>query len=217
MYINIFIVMNYLISESQLAVILKEEKESNITKKIESIFQMASDTYEKAESKDLMNWRFWRTWGAGIGGFIGPITEFVNSGNFEIESWQTTLIVIAVLNVLYNVNEKEVKKLLKQIEDEGLTEVFIQTLNEGKRLKSSFLNFMDSLGLTIGTTFEMMHYAFLIPIFDDLISVAQNTTDYWTAASTIAKRIVMAKGVSLSGTVLSEIISKILKRFAKKG
>jgi hypothetical protein len=208
--------MNYLISESQLMILIEEEKDSKITNKVESLFKLAADTFEKSETKDLMNWKFWRTWGAGIGGFIGPISEFVNSGEFNIEPYQATLIVVAVLNVLYNQNEKQVKKLLKLIEEEGLNEVFISTLSMGKKLKTSFLNFMQSLGLTIGTTFEMMHYAFLIPIFDDLIKIAQNTTNFYETAAMIAKRIVLAKGVSLSGTILTEIISKILKRFAKR-
>ena len=208
--------MNYLISESQLMILIEEEKDSKITNKVESLFKLAADTFEKSETKDLMNWKFWRTWGAGIGGFIGPISEFVNSGEFSIEPYQATLIVVAVLNVLYNENEKQVKKLLKLIEEEGLKEVFIPALSMGKKLKTSFLNFMQSLNLTIGTTFEMMHYAFLIPIFDDLIKIAQNTTNFYETAAMIAKRIVLAKGVSLSGTILTEIISKILKRFAKR-
>jgi len=208
--------MNYLISESQLMILIEEEKDSKITNKVESLFKLAADTFEKSETKDLMNWKFWRTWGAGIGGFIGPISEFVNSGEFSIEPYQATLIVVAVLNVLYNQNEKQVKKLIKLIDEEGLKEVFISTLSMGKKLKTSFLNFMQSLGLTIGTTFEMMHYAFLIPIFDDLIKIAQNTTNFYETAAMIAKRIVLAKGVSLSGTILTEIISKILKRFAKR-
>lgn len=206
--------MEYILSKSQIEIILEAEKENSLTKKIQSLFTQASDILTKAEEKDLVNWRFWRTWGAGIAGFIGPITEFVNSGTFNLEPWQATLITVAVLNILFNSNEKEISKLVKKIKEEGLFDVFSNALNEGKRLKKSFINFMESLNITMGTTFEMMHYAFLIPIFDDLIKVANETTDFATAAGMIAKRIVLAKGLSMSGTILTEIISKILKRFS---
>lgn len=206
--------MNYILSETQLSVIISEEKDNIITKKVQSIFDKAGDVLKRAEEKDLVNWRFWRTWGAGIAGFVGPISEFVNSGEFSLEPWQSSLIVIAVLNLIFNINEKEIKSLLERIKDEGLDEVFSKTLKEGLRLKKFFLNFMESLNIALGTSFEMMHYAFLIPIFEDLIQVANQTTDFFTAASLIAKRIVLAKGVSLSGTILTEIIEKILKRFS---
>lgn len=206
--------MDYIVTKSQLQTIVTEQKENVITKKIQTLFDSASDVLSKAEEKDLVNWRFWRTWGAGIAGFVGPISEFVNSGEFSLEPWQASLVIISVLNLLFNANEKQLKKLYAKIKEEGLEEVFTKTLTVGMKLKKSFLAFMDSLNIALGTTFEMMHYAFLIPIIDDLVQVANQTTDYMTAAALIAKRIVLAKGISLSGTILTEIIAKILKRFS---
>jgi hypothetical protein len=71
---------------------------------------------------------------------------------------------------------------------------------------------MESLNLTLGSTGEMISYAFLIPIVPDIVSIASQTGNIWSTSEMIAERLVASGVVVLSTKVLTEILSKIIKR-----
>jgi hypothetical protein len=206
--------MNYIISEYHLKKIILEQRNEKITDKISNVFDYVSDVFDRDNLGEKGNWKFWRSWGAAIGGFIMPLKDFLENGGFNINEWQVSLILFGIANVYFNNNEKQIKEILNKIKEEGLSDVFKSAYSKSEKIKSSFINFLSSLNLTASTVAEMMQYAFLIPIFDDLHSIANNTTSLMDASVMIAKRIVAAKGVSLSINSLVELINKILKKFS---
>ena len=87
-------------------------------------------------------------------------------------------------------------------------------MGKAEDLKNSFIRFMKSLNVSFGTVTEMMHYAFLIPIISDLQSLSMGSADILTTSTLIAKRILASEVILHSGSFLSEIINKILRKFS---
>lgn len=206
--------MNYLITENQLRIIITESQESKIQDKIESSYSFAKNLIKHVKSTRNLNLTFLSTWGAAMGGFIKPLSDFIVKGNFDITKEQIAVILVGVGLSYYGQNKDEFKKVYDIIKKEGLTDIFEKVLIKAEDLKTSFIRFMKSLNISFGTVTEMMHYAFLIPIIGDLQSLSMGSSDILTTSILIAKRILASEVILHSGSFLSEIINKILKKFS---
>ena len=206
--------MNYLITEDQLRIIITESQESKIQDKIESSYSFAKNLIKHVKSTRNLNLTFLSTWGAAMGGFIKPLSDFIVKGNFDITKEQIAVILVGVGLSYYGQNKEEFKQIYDIIKKEGLTDIFEKVLNKAEDLKSSFIRFMKSLNVSFGTVTEMMHYAFLIPIIGDLQSLSMGSSDILNTSILIAKRILASEVILHSGSFLSEIINKILKKFS---
>lgn len=204
--------MNYLLTENQFEYIISEEKASKITKEVESLNDFAQSVLSKVGNMEKLNTKFFLTWGTAIGGLIRPLNEFIQSGNFDLTPIETATILFGIAVVYFSQNEKSINTVISKIKEDGLFDTFKVVLGKAEELKKSFFKFLQSLNVTMGTTLEMIHYAFLIPIIGDIQSVASESTDLLSAAISISKRIVAAKAISVSGVVLIEIINKLLKK-----
>lgn len=206
--------MNYLLTENQLRSIILEEKGSKITKEIESLNDFTKNILDKVGNMEKLNTKFLLTWGTAIGGLIRPLNEFIQSGNFELTPIETATILFGIAVVYFSQNEQSTKTIINKIKEDGLFDTFKIVLGKAEELRKSFFKFLESLNMTLGTTVEMIHYAFLIPIIGDIQAIASESTDVWSAAVAISKRIVAAKSVAISGTVLIEVIKKIISKFS---
>ena len=98
----------------------------------------------------------------------------------------------------------------------------IQNFNDGdwddispifNRKTTTFLKFLKSANVTLGSTLELITYSFLIPIISDFQSAIVDGGDLQTIAMRITKRLV-ASGVVVVGQIaLTDTIKKILKKF----
>jgi hypothetical protein len=81
-----------------------------------------------------------------------------------------------------------------------------------EQLKNTFLNFVESLGVTISSIGNMMAYTFLIPLLPEIYNLVQGTSQD-VDPSMIVKRIVNYGIVTVSSLLLKEIITKVVDRF----
>ena len=79
-------------------------------------------------------------------------------------------------------------------------------------LKSSFVNFLKSLKVSVGSFMEMTAYAFLIPILFDVLSVADKSTSIRQGSLLIAERILASGLVFITKEAIYNVIRKIIKR-----
>jgi hypothetical protein len=97
-----------------------------------------------------------------------------------------------------------------------LSEEFKSGLNKANQLKTTFVDFMDGLNITLHSVTNIMSYAFmipLIPIVDSaVISGAFNTGD----AKEIAIRLSSFGVLTVSGIVMKELFSKLIRVFKEK-
>lgn len=204
--------MDFLINESQLRTILQEQDQSKMSDYMKELYSFTSNLVNKAKKNYGLNLKLLLTWGASVGGLVMPLDVFIRTGRFDLTEEQTTLILIGVACTYFYDNVKTLKTILSKIKEEGLEDTFKEVLVKSRNLRDSFLKFLKSANVTLGSTLELITYSFLIPIITDIQTSMVEGGDLQTTAMTISKRLV-ASGVVLVGQIaLTETIKKILKK-----
>lgn len=205
--------MNFLITESQLKFIVENKDSDFFTVYLKNLSKLSNEVYETSKKKFGIDLKLLVTWGAGVGGFIAPLDNFIKNGNFNISDSDGTLIIVAVISTLFLDNESKIKRIQDEIEKNGLSEIFDLTLNKAETLKESFINFLSSMNVSVNNVISLARYSFLIPIIDDLQNLAQGTSELKQAAIIISKRLLSSGLLTISSEILTKLIHKILLRF----
>jgi hypothetical protein len=205
--------MDFLINESQLRVILQEQDQSKMSDYMKELYSFTSNLVNRAKKTYGLNLKLLLTWGASVGGLVMPLDNFIRTGRFDLTDEQATLILIGVACTYFYDNVKSLKTILTKIKEEGLEDTFKEVLIKSRNLKDSFLKFLKSANVTLGSTLELITYSFLIPIITDIQSAITEGSDIQTTSMRIAQRLI-ASGVIVVGKIaLTETIKKIIKKF----
>jgi len=205
--------MDFLINESQLRVILKEQDESKMSNYMKTLYSFTYNLVNRVIKKYGINVKMLLTWGTSVGGLILPLDNFIRNGKFSLDDSQRMLVIAGIAAILYYENKTLFAKIFKKIKEEGLEEVFTVVLEKGQQLKSAFFDFLQSVNVSVGSFMDTVAYSFLIPIIADIQSVAMRTNSVNEAATLIAERLVASGVVILSSEVISKSLKKIIKRF----
>lgn len=205
--------MNFLITESQLKLILEENDSSSLSEYMKFLYSFAKDVVGRSRRKFGIDLKLLTTWGSAIGGFAAPLDNFIRSKNLKISDDQISLILVGVIATLIFDNEKVFNKAYEIIKEEGLTEIFKKVLNKGKKLKDSFLDFISSLNVSFGNVTSLIRYSFLIPIVTDIQSIAVGSTNPNETASLIVQRLIAAGVVTIAAESLTKMIKGLVKKF----
>jgi hypothetical protein len=205
--------MDFLISESQLKVILQEQDESKMSTYMKTLYSFTYSLVNKVIKKYGINVKMLLTWGTSVGGLVLPLDNFIRNGKFSLDDSQRMLVIAGIAAILYYENKTLFAKIFKKIKEEGLEEVFTVVLEKGQQLKSAFFDFLQSVNVSVGSFMDTVAYSFLIPIIADIQSVAMRTNSVNEAATLIAERLVASGVVILSSEVISKSLKKIIKRF----
>ena len=201
-----------LITERQRKRIILENVSDRITSEIESGYGLVKDVLSKSAKQYNLDVRFLLTWGATIGGIIGPLNDYITGLNHPFTDEQVCLVLTGVIASLYYDNQKVIDKITDTIKKEGLLSLYTKTLKKGKELKNVFVKLIDSLNITTHKFTNIISYAFLIPILSILYNISSE--DFSSSdVNEIVKRIMAAGLVTISGNLLKEVVTKILKRF----
>jgi hypothetical protein len=206
--------MDFIINESQLRKILLESDESKMSDDMKILYSYTKNLISKAKKSYGFNLQLLLTWGASVGGLVMPLDAFIRTGRFDLNENQQTLILIGIACTYFYDNSKILKSIIEQIKDEGIEEAFKEVLVKSKNLKTSFVNFISSLGMTGKGVFDLIAYSFLIPIITDIQDVAMNTTNLDVAAGLISERLIASGVVVVSSMVLNSVVKKILERLS---
>lgn len=204
--------MKILITESQYRVILSETHRRKINIDLENIKKFAEETVGKIQDDIGIQFKMLFTWGAAVGGVIGPLNGFIQTGNFDLSPYETALILVATAAMVFNENTRTIKKLISKIKELGLEDTFKEVLSKGTLLKQAFLDFIESLNVSLYTMTNIMSYAFLIPILPTLWEFSQSGVEVKDIKD-IATRLLAFGLTSVTGVTLKKLVSAILKRF----
>lgn len=205
--------LSIIITESQKRMILSESFNSDLQNTLKKNYEFVKKIVSEAQEQIGVNLEFLMSWGATIGGFVGPINDYIEGRFPELTDLQLSLLITGVISSYYIDNKKIVKKIFQKIMDEGLENVMEITMKKSDELYNVFIKFIKSLGLTLHKVTNILSYAFVIPILPMLYQIALQGDMTDKDSLEIVHRLAGFGIITISGIVLRELIFKLLKRF----
>lgn len=204
--------MEITISEDIQRKLITESLMGDLSKVLSNIAQIGKENLKDTQKMMKFDLKFLLTWSATIGGFMGPLSQYIKDQNVEITEANINLIVVGVCAILFYNNEKLVAEIITKIKEKGLISVFESALVKGEELKNALIGFLESVGLTIGSLFAIASFTFLIPIIGILNTYAVSGELTPESIQEISERIAMAGVTALSATTIRNFLKKF---FAK--
>lgn len=204
--------VNIIITEEQKKVLIKESIKSKVEDIIKKNYEFTSKIFKETFKTTGVNLEFMLTWGASIGGFMKPISDFLKTNHLEISDMDLSLILTSIVATLYLENKETLKLLINKLNDNNLYDIFLKGLKKTEEIKYTFTKFLESLNITFSKVSNMLAYAFLVPILPMLYKIEQagfNSSEI----KEMAIRISSFGVITVSSIVIRDILSKILNRF----
>jgi len=204
--------MEFLITESQLRVLLQEEEKSQLGLYMKHMYAFTKQMLNKVFKSYGINLRMLLTWGTSVGGLVLPLDQYLRTQHLGLNEDQRMLVLVGIIFALFFETKRPFMKIMSLIKENGLEDIFQDGLRKGTQLRDAFTNFLSSANTGVGTFLEAIAYSFLIPIITDVQSVLGQTEDIETAAILIAERL-LASGVILIGRqTLIDVVKNVLKK-----
>jgi hypothetical protein len=205
-----------LITEEQKNKILLKESSGQIINVIKKNYDRVKSIIEESSEQIGMNLQFLITWGASIGGFVGPVEDFVRGKFPELNDVQISLILTGVIASYYIDNKKMIYDIFTKIKENGLSSVLKKVLSKTDTFLSVFLDFIASLGLTLHKITNMLSYTFIIPLLGTLLNMTKNMSVDSRDIDEIVLRLTSFGLLTVSGIVIKQLINRIVRRFKEK-
>lgn len=205
--------LKVVISESQKRLIVEsvsENMKSIQDESVELTKKIVSDTYKQTG----INLSMLLTWGASIGGFISPVSQWLQGKNPELSDGDISLILVSVISVIFYENKEVIKNLVKHLKDRNLLNYFKLTLKKAKDLESTFLAFIKSLNIVSFNMLSMLSYAFLVPLLPLIYDMVSQKHFNPSDVEMIARSIAGYGLITTGGNFLKHVIEKLVKRFS---
>jgi hypothetical protein len=199
--------------ENQKRIILRESVNNEFGDMVKQNYKFVKDVLKMSSQQMGMNFEFLFTWGASIGGFIGPLNEFIAGRYPDVSDMDMSLILTGIIATFYMNNKEMIRKILEKIKSEGLSEEFKTSLNKANQLKSTFVDFMGGLNMTLHSVTNIMSYAFIIPLIPIVYSAVTSGAFKSGDAKEIAVRLASFGVLTVSGIVMKELFSKLIRVF----
>lgn len=205
--------VNLLITEQQKKVILLESVSKDFGETIKKNYEFVKTILEKSADQIGFDLKFTITWGASIGGMVGPLNDFLNNIDPTLSDVEISLLLTGVIATYYLDNKENLNKIINKIKENGLYDTFKRLIVKGNELKDVFLAFMQSLNLTLHKVSNMMSYTFIIPLIPTLYQMAQSGEYNNNDIRQVALRLASFGLLTVSSIMVRELISKLLRRF----
>lgn len=207
--------MKVLINESQFLKILRENKENEIEGVFADSKEFTKKVISDVKKQYKLDFTFLTTWGSVIGGFVGPISNYMKGEYPNLTEQDVTLISFGIILTFFSSNQEKLNRTLKIIKSRNLVEFFDISLMKAYDLRNAFFSFLESLNLTFSRVSNMIAYTFLVPLVPILIDLAK-----FDLSEDQIK--LLAMGIShytttlVSSNVLNRMITKMIERFRSK-
>jgi len=205
--------MTLIITEQQQKMILIESIISNFGDMVKQNYEFIKKIIKEASKSMGMNLQFAITWGASIGGFIGPINNFLLGKYPNLTDVELSLILTGIIATYYFDNVEQAKQIFEKIKEDGLSVPFKEAFDKSKEFKNSFLDFVSSLNITLHKVTNMMSYTFILPLIPMLYDIAKNGTYTDHDVKQISLRLASFGILTVSGIMIRELLTKMIKRF----
>lgn len=204
--------MDIILSEHQYSKLLTEEKKSEVSQSVSESKKFVKDVITDIKTQYKIDFSFALTWGAAIGGFVGPIARYMEGKYPSLTHSDITLLSFACILTYFSSNKDKLSKVLDLIKEKKLVTYFQQMLMKSEDLKESFFGFLSSLNITFSKVGNMLAYTFLVPLVPMLKHVADMDLPK-DQLDLLIKSIIGYAAVLTSSVVVRDVVEKIIKRF----
>lgn len=206
--------MKYLISESQRNLLFEE-----VNERVKEVQEDGMDFTKKivndVQENTSLNLKMMLTWGASIGGFMGPIMQFLNGEYPDISQKDASLIAVGITSVIFFEEKPFVKSLIETIKERGLEKPFKTGAMKANQLKVALVEFLKSLNIMTFSISNMLSYAFLVPIIPMIYDAVSEGVWDMKDAEMLTKSLVSFGLITISGNFLKRLIDTVVKRILK--
>lgn len=207
--------MTFIISEEQKRQIVSESLTNKLNSVIKNNYNFVKKVISETKETYKLNFELLITWGASIGGFVGPVNDFVNGEFPSLSNTEKSLLITGIIATYFVENKNMVSKVYDKIQEAGLEEEFKKIISKSDELYSAFIQLLSSLNLTTSKLIDMMSYTFIIPILPMLYEMANRGQINDEEVEKITIRLLSFGLLVISGKTLKQLIKKILLRFSK--
>lgn len=204
--------MNILITESQERMILNESigrEFGNILRQNSDIGKLISNQIKEITGGDKAALL---TFGASIGGLMGPIGDFLEGKYPSMNDVEISLLLTGALATFFYNSPKLIDKIKDIVKEKGLETEFDVTLSKTKELNEAFFYFMESLNITLFKISNILGFAFLIPLLPYIHQISEGKLSIMDVNKIVT--ILLSYGIiTISSSTLKEIMIKLIKRF----
>ena len=204
--------MEFLITESQLKIILEQQNESRLSDAMKILHSFTTNLVDKVKTTYGINLKMLLMWGTSIGGMAMPLDNYIRNGNFTMTEDQKYLVIAGVIFILFFEGKRGMSKILETIKREKLDDEFEKVLDKATKLKNAFIGFLETIKATSSVFAETVAYSFIIPIINDLFELAHKTKDLKETSIIIAERLLSSGVVLIGREALISLIRKIIKK-----
>ena len=204
--------MDIILSEHQYSKLLTEEKKSEVSQSVNESKKFVKDVISDVKKQYKIDFSFALTWGAAIGGFVGPIARYMEGKYPSLTHSDITLLSFACILTYFSSNKEKLSKVLDLIKEKKLVTYLQQMLMKSEDLKESFFGFLSSLNITMSKVGNMLAYTFLVPLIPMLKHVADMDLPK-DQLDLLIKSIIGYASVLTSSVVVRDFVEKIIKRF----
>lgn len=204
-----------IITEQQRRFILSEMANEEMDKTIGENDKLMKRITKQASEQINFDLSILATFSMSIGGLMGPVEQFL-SGEFPSFSTMEKSLILAGIAFQYIIdNKKPLSLLISKIKDNGLYDAYKAGLQKAELLKDSFLSFVESLGVSVKKTSNIIGYTFLIPLVPLIYQISTSGDFNETQIYEVIKRLSGFVALNVGGISLKELLSLIVKRFRK--
>lgn len=204
--------MEFLITESQLKILLQEEENSQLGLYVKNMYAFTKQMINNVFRSYGINLRMLLTWGTSVGGLVLPLDQFLRTQHMQLNEEQRMLVLVGIIFALFFETKRPFSKIMSIIKENGLEDIFKSGLKKGTELRNAFTNFLSSANIGVGTFLEAIAYSFLIPIITDVQSMVSQTEDIETAAILIVERLLAAGTILIGRQTLIDVVKSVLKK-----
>lgn len=204
--------MNIILTETQYINLLKEEKENKLEETFSNSLNITRKIINDVKKQHKIDFTFALTWGSVIGGFVGPISRYLEGKYTNLSESDISLICFGIILTFFSDNKEKLQKVLQLIKEKGIITFFNLAISKAYDLKEAFTNFIESLNITFSKISNMMAYTFLVP----LIPLLKNLVEMDLSEEQIdlvVKGIAHYSGLAISSSIIKTLVNKIIERF----
>jgi len=204
-----------IITEQQRRFILMEMANEEMDRTIGENDKLMKRIAKEASEQINFDLTILGTFSLSIGGLMGPVEQFL-SGEYPSFSTMERSLILAGVAIQYIIdNKKPLKLLINKIKENGLYDAYKQSLDKTELLKDSFLSFVESLGVSIKKTSNIIGYTFLIPLVPLIYQIATSGDFNENQIYEVVKRLSGFVALNVGGISLKQLLHLIVQRFRK--